>query len=276
MIDDALLFDRLTACPTQTLRNDDGQFNNVYGISGTALGSFIKRFTPACHPFQLEQIEFLVGDSPSIVVGRPIRLLVYTDPTGSGDPSLATLVYTEDTTIQVTSYSTFNQYVLATPVAVGQGDVYIGYQDLVPDPEQTTMALRDTSVEGDSWRASSLAPEQSLALTGGTWMIRGHGGAVPTDSVELHRGEPCNLAEVPGQDFAVCAGTIGNFSTLESLACATGGHATYVDIDPAANRFYLVVPQSHTREGSYGKTGAGDERPPAALPCKFQEIDPCP
>lgn len=129
---DGLVLGRNASCPAQELRNDDGSFNNVYGISGIEQGVFVKRFTPACQPFQLEQIDFIVGAS--------------------------------------------------------------------------------SSIEGDSWRAVSLSPDALVLTTGGTWMIRGHGDALPSGSVELTWGEPCNLGAVPDQDFAVYTGTIGSFT----------------------------------------------------------------
>ena len=45
---------------------------------------------------------------------------------------------------------------------------------------------------------------------------------------------------------------------------------------PPGSTFYLVVPKSGTREGSYGKTSSGAERPPAVNQCLPQNVAVCP
>lgn len=77
-------------------------------------------------------------------------------------------------------------------------------------------------------------------------------------------------------DYGVYEGTLGQFSTHESVVCTTAG-ATAVGITPApGDRYFLVVPRNAQREGSYGKASSGTERPQGASACVAQQIqEPC-
>jgi hypothetical protein len=78
-------------------------------------------------------------------------------------------------------------------------------------------------------------------------------------------------------DYALYAGTLGNFTTHQSVVCSTGGALSASVALPAGNTYYLVVPRNAQREGSYGLTGAGAERPPALVACVAQQVQsPCP
>jgi hypothetical protein len=273
----ALLLTIPTVCPVAELQNDDGFTDYYYGGADTAQLAWIKRFTPTCYPFLLERIDLLIGHAASVAPGRALRLLVYADPNGAGDPSGAVLAYTGDTTVQVVSNSVFNEYVLEEPVGISSGDLYIGAYDLVADPSNTYIGSVDTSVSGDSFRAfNSHAPEDFTGLDDATWIIRGWGGPVGAGSVALDWGAPCNDVEVPGQDYAVYVGELDDFTDYWFLTCSTGRESSYLAVDAPDNSFFLVVPGTSTNEGSYGRTGAGAERAPATVPCRIQEIGACP
>lgn len=78
-------------------------------------------------------------------------------------------------------------------------------------------------------------------------------------------------------DYAVYEGTIGSWYSHGSLACTTGG-ATSATVTPSSGyRYYLVVPQSGTQEGSYGTRTGGTEIPQGSSPCKAtQDLGACP
>ena len=273
----AVVLQKPTQCPAASLENDDGSVNSYYGYLDTARMAWIKRFTPPCYPFRLDRVDVLIGHASSVAPGRPIRLLVYTEPSGSGDPGDATLASSEDTTVQLVSNAFFNQYTVADPVTLTSGDFYLGFFDLLADAPNTYLGNVDSSTEGDSFRtANSTSPEGFVPHSGGTWFIRGSGGALGTDSLTLQWGTPCNDATTPAQDFAVYQGVIGNFANYNSLTCTTGRDTSYVIADTPANSFYLVVPSTSANEGSYGSNSAGAERPAAAVACKPQSIGACP
>jgi hypothetical protein len=264
-------------CPTSDLRNDDGSLNGYYGYAGTTRMAWIKRFTPGCYPFRLTTLDLLIGHTSSISPGRPIRLLVYTDPTGSGDPGYASLVHSEDTTVQIVSGSTWNSYDLSQAVMISSGDFYIGAYDLEADEPNSNIASRDSSREGDSWQAAESTSPDGFSVHGGaTWMIRGHGGPVPPGTIKLEWQPACNEGTSPDQDYAVYGGTLGSFLNLNGLTCSTSRATSWLADNVQDDSFLLVVPQTAASEGSYGRDGDGLERPPASAPCLPQEIGSCP
>jgi hypothetical protein len=264
-------------CPTSALSSDDSGTNSFSGYGGTTQMTWVKRLSPTCYPFRVEQIDVLIGHSSSVAAGRPIRLLVYNDPTGSGDPSNATLVYSEDVAVQGVSNSVPNAYPLGSPVTVPSGDVYVGFYDLLADPSTTYIANVDTGTSGDSYRASNTTSAQSLsAYSNGTWMIRAHGGAVGPAAMSMEWGTPCNEATTPNQDFAIYRGSLGAWDQHASLTCSTGAATSYLDEDSPGDSYFLVVPRTSANEGSYGLTSAGAERPPASAACRPQSVGACP
>lgn len=80
-----------------------------------------------------------------------------------------------------------------------------------------------------------------------------------------------------GDDYAVYAGDIGTWTTMQSLSCSTSG-LTSTTITPAGgDRFYLVVARNGGVEGSYGRDGTGAERSTAgAAACGEQVVGACP
>ncbi len=265
------------SCPTADLRNDDGSLNGYYGYYGTTRMAWIKRFTPGCYPFRLTTLDVLIGHTGSISPGRPIRLLVYVDPSGSGDPSYSTLLHSEDTAVQVVSASTWNSYDLSDPVMISFGDYYIGVYDLEADAQDSYIASRDSSREGDSWQAAeSTSPDGFAAHSGATWMIRGEGGPVPSSTIKLEWQPACNEASTPDQDYAVYSGSIGDFSNMNGLTCSTSRATSWLADSVQDGSFLVVVPQTAANEGSYGRDGDGTERAPASSSCHPQELGTCP
>jgi len=80
-----------------------------------------------------------------------------------------------------------------------------------------------------------------------------------------------------GVDFAVYEGTVGAWYSHNPLLCTTGGARTATIAPGGGNRYYLVVPLSAYREGSFGTDSAGIERPRSGNRCRT-ERDPsaCP
>ena len=92
----------------------------------------------------------------------------------------------------------------------------------------------------------------------------------------LRWGEPCNGASVPGQDFAVYRGALGNYGSYNPATCSTSGGTWTIPSTPG-DRFFLVVPVDGSTEGSYGVDGSGNERLPSANACQStQRLDACP
>jgi hypothetical protein len=265
------------ACQSETLSNDDGSLNSYYGYYGTTRMAWIKRFTPSCYPFRLATAKVIIGHTGSVAPGRPIRLLVYVDPAGSGDPAYATLAHSEDLTVQVVSAFNYNVYDLSDPVMIDSGDYYIGFYDLEADAQDTYIGSRDTGSEGDSWQtAESTSPDSFSPHAGGTWMIRGDGGAVAPGTIKMTWEPSCNEGTTPDQDYAVYGGSIGSFQSKSSLTCSSSRATSWLTGEIPDESFLIVVPQTAANEGSYGLDGDFSERSPATVACKPQDIGSCP
>jgi hypothetical protein len=80
-----------------------------------------------------------------------------------------------------------------------------------------------------------------------------------------------------GVDYAVYEGTLGTWYSHNAVLCTTGGVGAATVPPGAGNRYYLVVPLSAFREGSFGTDSAGIERPRSGNRCRT-ERDPsaCP
>jgi hypothetical protein len=270
----ALELEPAAICGPEALANDDGGGNGAYGYNGNTLAVWAKRFTPSCYPFKLTDVEVRTSNS-SVAPGRPIRILIYTDPSGSGDPANATLVHSQDAGLQAVSSSQWNAYTLSQPVTLSAGDLYIGFQDLEADSGTNYIMDYDNSTNGDShWQGNGTGPEGFGPFAQGTWLIRASGGGVQGGSLALSWGPPCNDAEVPNQDYGVYQGTLDDWSNLTNVTCTTGLSRSFLLETNEENVFWLVVPQNSANEGSYGLSSSG-ERAPAVIPCKPQAIGAC-
>jgi hypothetical protein len=93
----------------------------------------------------------------------------------------------------------------------------------------------------------------------------------PFGRVTLGWGESCATSD---DDYAVYAGTLGDFTSHEQRKCSTDGARTHTMLAGDAT-YFLVVPRSASREGSYGQDSRGLERPPSSEPCLTQLIEAC-
>ena len=107
------------------------------------------------------------------------------------------------------------------------------------------------------------------------------GAAVPGAQLTLDRsGSDVTLsweASCVGADtdYEVYEGTVGeDFTSHDPRLCSTSG-ATAASFEPAGgNTYYLVVPRSVDREGSYGTDSEGAERPQGQSPCLPRALAP--
>jgi len=283
-------FDGNTTLPPELLTLGDGLWDGALGVSGTSRFAWVTRFTPGAqdYPFRLERIDIQFVD-PTAGAGRAIQLLVYTDPSGSGIPANATLVSTQDTTIQFIHATAFNQFSLESPVTVTAGDVYVGAIDGVADSEGTNfIAVVDTTLSGRAfYQLSSTTPGGFQPCNGATgcddatWMIRAYGSTLPTrGTFELNWGVACNASGVSGQDTVVYQGSIASLDGVQDhapIACGTNGARRW--ILPAAavpgSAFWVVAPLLADKEGTVGTGTGGIPRVPATT-CETIDPDPCP
>ncbi len=77
-------------------------------------------------------------------------------------------------------------------------------------------------------------------------------------------------------DFDVYEGELGSFDTHMPLACGTAHQPWLWASVPEGSTYYLVVPRTLGREGSYGRASSGVERPASAAACSVREVADCP
>jgi hypothetical protein len=94
----------------------------------------------------------------------------------------------------------------------------------------------------------------------------------PNGNITLSWGKSCLPIDT---DYGIYEGQIGVFPSHAQRTCTTGGAQTATFAPPAGDAYYIVVPHNTGREGSYGRTSDGDERPAAGDPCLPQQVGPC-
>jgi hypothetical protein len=103
--------------------------------------------------------------------------------------------------------------------------------------------------------------------------------ANPAPSVTLTWNPSCSGAD---SDYSVMEGDISTLNSSGTYShepvsglCTTAG-TTGATFDAAAgDRYYLVVPNDGSTEGSYGRDSSSTERPPAGTPCLAQSLGNC-
>jgi subtilisin-like proprotein convertase family protein len=106
-------------------------------------------------------------------------------------------------------------------------------------------------------------------------------GALGTPLTVAANGSNLTLAwgtscSATGIDYAIYQGTVGNYYSHASKFCTTQGLLTKTFPADPGNLYFLVVPVSADREGSYGTHTALIERPVGTLECKPQLVGSCP
>ena len=86
-------------------------------------------------------------------------------------------------------------------------------------------------------------------------------------------GASCNAS---GVDYAIYQGTLGTYFSHAIKFCTTQGLLTKTFPADPGDLYFLVVPLTADREGSYGTDSASVERPPAGPACKPQLTGSCP
>ena len=95
---------------------------------------------------------------------------------------------------------------------------------------------------------------------------------LPNGDLSLLWGPSCRTTDT---DYAVYEGTLGDFASHVPKVCSTGGLRTQELTPGAGDTYYLVVPTQAGREGSYGKSSAGIERPQGPAACLPRAICSC-
>jgi subtilisin-like proprotein convertase family protein len=136
---------------------------------------------------------------------------------------------------------------------------------------QDTGSLRQFSLSIQSQTCASVLATPGTVPDGapGTPLTVTKSGA----DVTLDWGASCNAS---GVDYAIYQGTIGSYFSHAIKFCTTQGLTTKTFPTDPGDLYFLVVPLSADREGSYGQDSASLERPQAAPACRPQLVGSCP
>ena len=142
----------------------------------------------------------------------------------------------------------------------GLDDVIVG-ADKYDNPEENEGAAFLYLGLGDAVPAGWVAADAPLLLS------KPGGGAV-----QLDWGPSCLAGDA---DYEVYEGQLGDFASHEPRACSTAGATEFTLVPGSGSTYYLAVPASLNREGSYGRSSDDLERPPGGVACLPQVIGSC-
>ena len=264
---------------------DDGTYENSVGwtdqSTNTEYGSiWLNRFTPPAgsYPIALNTVSIEWPDSSSgTLVGKQVRVLVYSDADGDGDPSNATLL--DNQVVTVASLNSFLDYTVNATIT--SGDIYAGFEDLWADPGYTP-PLYPAAIDTDSSNLRSyvaanddnsapdytnLGNNQEIgtieALSGGTitgnWLIRTSGDTNVASCV--------TSTPVPPTDTVVSTDTPVATDTPAATATCVPGFLVVGPSAPAAAN----VSFKHT-SGKISATGSGAHGGTATVNLPFAPI----
>lgn len=97
-------------------------------------------------------------------------------------------------------------------------------------------------------------------------------GKTPGGELTLEWATACGGAAV---DYAVYEGVLGSFDGHRPLLCTTAGATSATPAAGPGGRYFLVVPSTANREGSYGRDSSGAPRAPSAAACWPQFLAAC-
>jgi subtilisin-like proprotein convertase family protein len=139
------------------------------------------------------------------------------------------------------------------------------------------VATQDTgSIRKFSLRISSQACNSALATPGAVPEAAPDTPLTVTatgSDLTLDWGASCASS---GVDYAIYQGTIGTYYSHTLKFCSTQGLLTKTFAADPEDLYFLVVPVTADREGSYGKDSALVERPAGTSACKPQLVGSCP
>lgn len=121
------------------------------------------------------------------------------------------------------------------------------------------------------------ATEVRLAFRGAVGAVP-DGNQIPGPPLTVSKGAGGEItldwsSSCTGQrDYEIYEGSVGAYYDHLQLLCTTGAQTSISFTPGAGDRYYLVVPHSDYREGSYGLDSDGAERPPGVRFCLPQSI----
>lgn len=192
------------------LKADDGAADTGVYSDGLMM---VSRLTPPSYPATLQKLRFIFApfQGQPDPTGKPVTLVFFTDPSGSGQPVPGTQLTRITTTVPGANIAQFFEIPISNGPTINSGDFYVGFQ--ASTPHQGVGFALDTSGQSSNRTFFSTSNGASFALLAPAFqvpsanaMIRavvGVGGTTPTptptpspgdNSVPLTSGVPQTFA----------------------------------------------------------------------------------
>ncbi|MCS6804569.1 MAG: NF038122 family metalloprotease [Acidobacteriota bacterium] len=169
---------RTTFNPTEELSTDDGTSEQAVSVNGALI---VNRLTPTRYPARLQAVrlywEAFAGlPNPS---GSQVRLIVFTDPTGSGRPpnNPQRAVDQMVTIPSVTNAGAFVDYQINNGPTLTSGDFYVGFQ--APSPAGGVAFAADSN--GIQRRRAYFSVNNGASFQGPLVLVDGRGNQTPVN-----------------------------------------------------------------------------------------------
>lgn len=169
---------RTNISPTEELSTDDGTSEQAVSVNGALI---VNRLTPTRYPARLQAVRLYWGafqglPNPS---GAQIRLIVFTDPSGSGrPPNNPQRAIDQMVTIpSVTSAGSFVDYQINNGPTLTGGDFYVGFQ--APSPAGGVAFAADSN--GIQRRRAFFSVNNGASFQGPLVLVDGRGNQTPVN-----------------------------------------------------------------------------------------------
>lgn len=275
---------RQTGGDAPVLSLDDGTSEGSFGITAQTPNGlrgnqavFLNRFTPAENllPFSVDTVAILFplsdeGGSTGLSNGMAFDVLVFLDPTGSGDADHTTLVAQQRIAL-APSNTAFQVVRLTTPIVVESGDIWVGFTNTVtasnnlpifPAAADLSGARRGRSfaffngAAGSHFGGPVLADADVQVQLEGNWLIRLSGQIGGLTSVCWSAPSGARGGLPPPTNTRICDSVppLPKDEFATELQSPVRGYNVYRSnqpgVQPTASNFFTSTPPGQTTTNS--------------------------
>ncbi|MGH9935505.1 MAG: NF038122 family metalloprotease, partial [Blastocatellia bacterium] len=118
---------------TVELKLDDGSLDSGYLSDGLMI---VNRLTPPSYPATLQKLRFIFAmyRTQPDPTGKPVTLVIFTDPSGAGQPPAGAEITRINTTVPGANSRQFLEVTVPNGPTINSGDFYVGFR--APSPHQ--------------------------------------------------------------------------------------------------------------------------------------------
>jgi hypothetical protein len=118
---------------TAELKLDDGSLDSGYLLDGLMV---VNRLTPPSYPATLQKLRFIFAlyQTQPDPTGKPVTLVIFTDPSGAGQPPAGAPLTRINATVPGANSRQYLEITVPNGPTINSGDFYVGFQ--APSPHQ--------------------------------------------------------------------------------------------------------------------------------------------